>query len=44
MGADDVEFLGRRCARLVQNVLGDADLADVVQGGRGGDEADLVLG
>ena len=44
MGADDVEFLGRQCARLVQNVLGDADLADVVQGGRGGDEADLVLG
>lgn len=44
MGADDVELLGRQAARLVEDVLGNADLADVVQGGGGDDEADLFLG
>jgi len=44
MGADDVELLGRQAARLVEDALGDADLADVVQGGGGDDEADLFLG
>ena len=44
MGTDDVELLGRQAARLVEDVLGNADLADVVQGGGGDDEADLFLG
>ena len=44
MGADDVELLGRQAARLVEDALGNADLADVVQGGGGDDEADLFLG
>ena len=44
VGLHDLELFLRELAGLVQDGFGDVDLADVVQGGRHGDEADLRLG
>ena len=43
MRLDDLEFLRRQLAGLVEDGIRDADFADVVQGGSGADERDIVL-
>ena len=43
MRLDDLEFLRRQFAGLVEDGIRNADFADVVQGGSGADERDIVL-
>ena len=43
MRLDDLEFLRRQLAGLVEDGIRNADFADVVQGGSGADERDIVL-
>ena len=43
MRLDDLEFLRRQFAGLVEDGIRNADFADVVQGGSGADERDIIL-